>query len=1325
MKSRNWPLSLLCTPIFFCMAIGFAPAARAQQTLGGITGVVTDPSGAVAPGTAVTVVGDQTKLNRSQSTDQTGTYTFVNLPIGNYTLTFSRNGFQTVNIPSILVQANRTVTVNATLQVGQMGQTVTVNVTPMVNSVDTTNGYVLDTSQLSAVPLSTGSFTGLAILTPGVNAELSSGTGVNAGLGNQPIWANGQRDTSNSFMLNGVDGSNLFNGKSTSDVVSARIVNNTGGSQISYVSSIPVQSTSSVYLAVGEALPTPAPETLQEVRVNASMYDAQQGSNSGAHIDMSTGSGTNDIHGSAYLHRETSWLNAAPYFFNADPNLTASEKVPGLHRFVEGAEVGGPIKKNKVFGYLSFQNVHDADQELGLSRTTVPPGLTNDRTAATLANIANAENGSSVVGTVCQTTACEENTMNTGDINPIAFALLNYKLPNGQYLVPSANGNLPSTEFPEDALLPGTAYFLARQAVGDLDWDPSPTHTISAKYYYQDDPSIAPYGYADFEDFTQRLAVGSQVFSLNNTQQFKSNFSVTEIFGFVREHLYSYEDQPFTPQQFGTYTASLTGATPAAATIDTFGSTYFPGLSIVDALGSIDELPYLKGMNFGPGAASQGDLTGMFQNRFQPSADAIWVHGRHTVTFGGNFSYTQLNPRDNRTNVGMIGFPNFADFLQGIVSPNYNFNVTSLLVGDTDRYYRANQMGEYGEDKVQLRSNLSLTFGVRFDWDGGLTEKDGRIYNFDPSLYSYNQATDTITGTGLIVAGNNKQFATPGVSKTTLTGRQWGVAPRLGIAWSPTMFHSKLVVRAGSGLYYDRGELFAYLSPGFTAGVTTGGPYGVVQSPPAVNTQVCSGGAVIQGFPLLCDPTQGYTLATPWGPTEEAAPSGNPNTIINYLPNAAALEEGAQPLSLSAYERGNKLPYSISSTLDIQWQPRSDLAIDIGFVNALGRHEVVPVPFNQPGIATPSNPIHGQDYTYGYTVVTGDPSCVEDFDCTPLTLPNGQGQMLSTFEGGNNDLRVPYLGYAGESLLYAAAGVSDYNALQAHLEKRMGHGLQAGVSYTFSRSEDDQSAMGLFYSGNNPQNLRSAYGLSDFDRTHVINFDYRYEMHNFFRESSWEGYLADGWALDGLVVLQSGQPYSVIDYTGAVGSIFYGTANGITNPIVPLASGCTPKSALTGASGTDPNAPALNANCFTVPLLAPGALNGAIPPNDFYETNFVQSGQRNIFRQSWQRRADISLVKTTKITEQVSLKFSMDVYNLTNTPSFDIPIDNVSQNEFFNTEPYVNPGTPSENQPALPNTCTGSGPTNGSFYNCPGGLGLVDKTIGSPRQIEFSVAVKF
>jgi hypothetical protein len=1325
---------LFASSLYFCIQFVLSSPAQAQQTLGGITGTVTDTSGGVVAGTNVKIANDQTTLSRTQTTNASGSYDFVNLPIGSYTLTFTHDGFETQKIPSIVVQADRTATVNVSLKVGQVGTTVTVEASPIMNAVDTTNGYILEKDQIENVPLPTGSFTGLAILSPGVNAELAGGTGVNNGLGNQPIWANGQRDTSNTFQLNGVDASNLFNGKSTSSVASARIVNNTGiggAAGLSSTTAEPLQTTASPYLAIGQALPTPAPETIEEFRVNTSMYDAQQGSTSGAHIDMSTASGTNKFHGAAYVHRGTDALNAAPFFYNADPNIPVSDKVPELHRYAAGGTLAGALIKDKLFGFISYQHIHDSDQEIGSSRVAVPPGLTSNRSAAALAALVNGAPGScSAPPCNFPSSALVSSTIGTaaGDINPIAYALLNYKLPNGQFLIPSAGSSTPSINFPENTFTVGTAYFLAHQANSNLDWNVNSKDTLSLKYYYQHDPSTAPYAYSGAPGFPQHLDAGSQVASITNTQTIRPNLSVVEVFGFIREKVYSTIAQPFTPSSFASYVMRQTGTSLADSTINTFGSTFFPGITIVDDYGN--SAPYNPtfvtnaGTNIGDGANSQGAFTGVFQNRFMPSANAIWTKGKHTLTFGGNFSYTQLNTRDQRTNKGTISFADFSQFLQGLPTSysSDGFVTTAFLQGDANRYYRAKDTGLYLQDKFQIRPNLSLTAGLRFDDHGGLTEKYGRFYNFDPSHYQYDAATDTIVSNGIIIAGNNKLFPTKGVSDSTLTGRQWGLAPRFGVAWSPKKFNNKIVVRAGWGMYYDRGELFTYLSPGVAAGEIPGGPFGVNQSQPFVNSQVCTAiGTFYQGFIPTCDPSQpnGASFQNPWGTTQIAPPTGNPANI--FLPNATAISTGVPLYAFADYNRTNKLPYTMNQILDIQWQPRKDLSIEIGYVGNLGRHEVIPIPFNQAQIATPSRPIHGQNYTYGYTVeaplgcnptLGGAGSCAYSTTCNPNTntisgcvamgLPDGT-QMAATYEGGNVDLRVPYIGISSESESYKAAGISAYNALQVHVEKRLTHGLQVGFSYTFSHSTDEQSAMGLFYNGNNPLNLRSGYGLSDFDRKHVINFTYLYQLPKFYELTSMKGRLADGWAIEGLAIIQSGQPYSIVDYSGAVGGIFYGTSDGITNPVVPLGS-CSPSKALTGASGATPGLPALDAACFTLPLLNPGDLGGAIPAGDTYETNFT-TGQRNIFRQPWQRRADVSAVKMTQLTERVSMRFSFDVFNVTNTASFDIPVDNVSQNLFFNDFPVY--GSTLYSSPTL------------------SGLGIVNKTIGSPRQIQMSLKFTF
>src|SRR5208282_1651302 len=299
--------------------------------------------------------------------------------------------------------------------------------------------------------------------------------------------------------------------------------------------------------------------------------------------------------------------------------------------------------KDKLFGFISYQHIHSSDQEIGLSRLTVPYGLTDDRSATGIASAING-NFPATVNPVVGNGA--------GDINPVAYQLLNYKLANGQYLIPSADGNTPTVNFPENAVVPGTALFTTQQAVADLDWNATSKDTVALKYYYQHDPTVAPYAYSSVAGFAQHLDAGSQVFSITNTQTLKPNLSVTETFGFIREKVYSTIAQPFGPS-----------AIPMAGSsvgIDTFGSGIFPGITIVDPYGNT--AAYNTGcpgpispiancgapspvanaaLTIGQGSASQCAFTGVFQNRFMPSATALWTKGTHTITFGGSYAYTQ------------------------------------------------------------------------------------------------------------------------------------------------------------------------------------------------------------------------------------------------------------------------------------------------------------------------------------------------------------------------------------------------------------------------------------------------------------------------------------------------------------------------------------------------------------------------------------------------------------------------------------------------------------------------------------------------------------
>ncbi len=669
----------------------------AQQTLGGITGTVTDASGGVIPNATVTVVGEQTSLTRSAETNGTGGYTFVNLPIGTYTLTYTATGFDVQKTPHIAVQADRTATVNAALKVGQTTTTVEVEASPLINAVDTTDGYVMDKSQIDAVPLATGSFTGLATQSTGVSAELPGGTGANSGLGNAPIWANGQRDTSNSFSLNGVDASNLFNGKSTSQVASARVINSTGVQTSPGGGGGVIPSAASIYLSIGNAIPTPAPETLQEVRVNASMYDATQGSTSGAHIDLSTASGTNKLHGTAYIHRGT----------NCDQRRSILLQ-PGSGRAClrQSARIA-PLRCGRDRGRSNHQR-----QALLFPRLSAPARLgPGDRRL--LPRRARRPQRRSFRQRPGQ---CEQRLIWSQHREPQhhqcqrrspGLVLFNSPaLPGepGKWLIPNdgLNGTAPTVAHLDNAFIPGTGRFTADQGVADLDYDASTKDTVSLKYFYQHDPTLAPYSYSSVPGFSEHLDSGAQVGSITNTLILKSNLSTTETLGFIREKICGDNEQAFGPD-------SIPGGAAGTGSINVFGSNYFPGISIYNVLGQYQptgvSTVYL---NIGPNAESQSANTGVFQNRVAPSGNAIWIIGKHTLSFGASYTYTQLNTIDKRTGKGTIATDDFSQFVQGFVTPGSSatgFYVTSFLQGNASRYYRANQLGTYVQDKWQITPN--------------------------------------------------------------------------------------------------------------------------------------------------------------------------------------------------------------------------------------------------------------------------------------------------------------------------------------------------------------------------------------------------------------------------------------------------------------------------------------------------------------------------------------------------------------------------------------------------------------------------------------------
>jgi hypothetical protein len=1251
---------------FFLLGLAVLLAAfpgLSQQTLGSLNGTVVDSSGAAVVGAKVSATNAGINVTRTAITGSNGFYQIFNLPIGGYVVRVTRDGFEATETKGIVVQEAAATTVNASLKIGQATESVEVTANPLLNATDTTNGYTLDSAQIELTPLATGSFTQLAVLAPGVSAELLANLDSNAGLGNQNIWANGQRATSNTFQLNGVDATNIFNGMTSSGDASQRY--NFGVGETTTVGGEYGTGTS-VYESNGNSLPSPPPEFLQELRVNTSMYDAQQGATAGAQIDANTGTGTNNWHGQMFGAFANNSLNAAPYFFKQEYLLGTqgigafpeSLANPALHRWSTGARVGGPVLKNKVFFFVAYQHGYNSDQATGLSQVTVPSGLTDDRSTAGLENAL---------------TSWNNNTPKNITISPIAAALMNAKLPNGSFMIPSSQSSAPYAYGVPDVTLFGTSVLATDQATASIDYDLSKADRLGFKYYYQHDPVHKPYGLSQTGGFPLTQQNGSQVGAIDNTISIGSRMNWEQRLGYIRMYSNSYDEQTVQPDA----TLGPTFGIGASDASGLFAPGIMPGLDLLDfATVTSTDSPSLS---VGPYSTESTTInTGYFQNRLNPSTNVIFSLGKHTLVAGGGYSYTQLNIENNRNHMVNIETKNFQDFLEGQA---YKSSVIDSVVGGkntADRYYRSNEIEGYVQDKWQLLTNLSITGGVRYDYHGGLTEKYGNMFNFDPTLYNVTGTSTggfTVGNSGFVVAPNNA-FAssiTPANiagSDSTLKGRQWGISPRIGFAWSPKRNEGRVVISGGAGMYYDRGELFSYLSQPYGA-AGGGGVFGVTQSAPLAT--------LVTGA--------GKTLANPIGNPSYVPPSANPGNITQAL--QTELNNIAGPTSetefgpacggianqedytactptidFGAYGDSNVLPYTVNYTLKIQWQPRNDMSMDIGYVGNRGRHSVIPIPFNEPGIATSTNPIWGETSSYGWQILNANRFDASGYDYEPIAT-----EPWNTYSGGNIDYRVPYVGYNFNAAEFKTVGVSAYDALEGHLEKRLSHNLQGGISYTWSHSLDEQSDLGIFFTGDNPDNLRQSWGPSDFDRTNIISANFQVALPDTAKKHSLLSYFTNGWNMTGLVVAQSGEPYSLYEFYGASGSLYVGNYPNLMNPVLGIKNPSNPKSAFTGNKGDQRGSggsyiPTIDPRQIDINFLQPGQKGIPTPtaqsvmnndPIDIYETDFAPSDQRNIFRQAFQRRADISFRKNFQVTERVGLLYAFNVFNVFNNTSLDVP----------------------------------------------------------------------
>ena len=245
----------------------------------------------------------------------------------------------------------------------------------------------------------------------------------------------------------------------------------------------------------------------------------------------------------------------------------------------------------------------------------------------------------------------------------MALALVQLKTKNGQFLIPSEGVGLSSpveSSFQKynSAIVGPASEFDANQANGNVDYNFSSSDRLAAKYYFQRNPTSAPFAVSSVAGFPQTLQAGSQVFSLDNTTVVSPNSTWEQRFGFIRQIASATTSQAFTPSSIG---------------LTLPGGELFPGINIENAdagesLGGGQTVPIHEGNELKIGPSTNFANAGVFQNQFEGSSKYDWVLGKHTLSFGGTFDYTQLNIQNRENDVAEFTFRTFSDFLTGLLA---------------------------------------------------------------------------------------------------------------------------------------------------------------------------------------------------------------------------------------------------------------------------------------------------------------------------------------------------------------------------------------------------------------------------------------------------------------------------------------------------------------------------------------------------------------------------------------------------------------------------------------------------------------------------------
>jgi hypothetical protein len=979
-------------------------AANAQST-GTVKGILADPGGGSAPNATVVLVNKSTDQRMETKSTASGDYVFTFVSPGDYELSAELPGFKRI-VRLLKVNVAGTVTADAAFEL--TSASTEVSVVGNAQQVDTSSsevGMVVEQKLVTALPLSSRNFTQILALSPGVNASVANAGAL--GRNSVNISANGSRPYDNSLVLNGLVAENPMSQGFDDDV-------DKGG------------------------VPIPSPDALQEFKVQTALYDAETGRQGGAVIQAVTRSGTNQFHGSLYEFLRNDALNANDFFRNATGQPRGVLK---QNQF--GGTFGGPIKKDKIFFFFAYQGTKQVNGVSSFSTaSTFLPALTADRSAQALGRIfagqRGVQGGVGVAG-------------NGSNINPVALAILNAKLPNGQYVIPT----------PQTILSNGSgfstysigAHFTEQQYIGDLDYQINNSNRIALKTFYSHDPSAIPFS-TSAGDNVPGFGENDDKANWNDTLILTSTITpriVNELrLGYARNFISQLPIEPISDAQVGI-------PQPVSG---------WPGIPLISVTGA-----------FTIGPATNNNQVTMIHNWLGSDTVSL-TKGRHQIRVGGDLNIVQVN----RTNVfltrGSLGFGSFADFLLGMTAAQNgsNFsNVSSSQIGNgvVRAYPRFKNYSLFVQDDYRVNSQLTVNLGLRYQFNGNKTDKNGRIGGFDPGLVTpFLTPPPSGTYAGFTVVSNCNCTPPAGFvkvnSESPIYNQNYlGFAPRVGLAYRPITKNENFVVRAGYGIFWSS-----------VAGTVTEqsnfDPYYVWNR---------AGGADLAG--------------TSWqNPFPNAVP---PSTAFPvYLPYTLGSTRSTLPTDPYL-----KQPYTQQWTANVQYGLGSYL-LELGYVGSASTHLIAGMYPNQPLLASSANPVNGfTDNTVANRALRG-----------PYLgwLPNGISEYKSVLTG-------------------------HYDSLQASVNHRFSNGLSFIGAYTWSHAIDTNgvsaggrnqplgSFTGDFY------NTKSARGTSSFDRTHRLVVSYSYDFPKLSGGNALLRSIVNDWSISGVTTIQSGLPFSVTDST--------------------------------------------------------------------------------------------------------------------------------------------------------------------------------------------------